>query len=298
MNQPFTDWENQRAFLAVWQEGSLSAAARQLGVAQPTVRRRLEALEAALGVTLFTRSPSGLTPTAAAHELGRHAEAMAYAADAFTRAASGGSEGVTGTVRISASDVVGAEVLPPILAGLQTRHPGLAIELMLSNKAQDLLRQEADIAVRMFRPTQAAMVIRPVGRIRVGFYATPAYLAAHGAPASLEDLSRFALIGPDRDRQTLAALQAAGLPATPGDFQFRADSQLAQLAAIRAGIGIGICQSGLARRSPQLVEVLPGRLDIGLDTWIVMHEDLRRVARVRAVFDHLVEELAAYAREG
>src|SRR5262249_40431219 len=161
----------QRAFLAVLRHGSLSAAARALDVAQPTVRRRLEALEQSLGQALFTRSPSGLSPTAAALTLGPHAEAMAAAAAAFERASSADAGAVAGTVRITASEMVGGEVLPGILAALLEQHPELRLEIQLSNLTQDLLRQEADIAVRMVRPVQSALVSKRVGTVKLGLFA-------------------------------------------------------------------------------------------------------------------------------
>jgi DNA-binding transcriptional LysR family regulator len=297
MSQPTEDWENQRAFLAVLRGGSLSAAARQLGIAQPTVRRRLEALERSLGTALFTRSPSGLAPTDAARELGAHAEAMAAAAAAFERAASVTPTAIGGTVRITASEIVGAEVLPAMLAALRGKHPGLRFEMHLSNHTQDLLRQEADIAVRMVRPAQAALIMKHVGAIRLGLFAHPAYLAGHGMPRSVDALTDFTLIGPDRTADELRAVtQAFKLPAQKL-LAFRTDSHLGQLAAIRAGVGIGICQVALARREPRLTRVLGVDFGMDLETWVVMHEDLARVPRIRATFDHLVAGLTAYCTD-
>ncbi|SDD65577.1 transcriptional regulator, LysR family [Variovorax sp. CF079] len=298
MSTSHLDWENQRAFLAVLREGSLSAAARALNVVQPTVRRRLDALERSLGVALFTRSPSGLSPTEAARELGAHAETMAAAADAFARAASADTDAAFGTVRITASDVMGAEVLPAVLAELQEAQPGLVFELSLTNRTEDLLRHEADIAVRMVRPTQAAVVATHVGAVQLGLFAKAAYLEKHGTPRALEELGRFALIGPDRDTGVLRALQARGLDLRRAMFSCRADNQLAQLGAIRAGLGIGICQKALARRDPALVPVLPELFTHDLETWVTMHEDLRRVRRVRTTFGHLVKALSAYCSGG
>lgn len=297
MNLDPTDWESQRAFLAVLREGSLSGAARTLNVAQPTVRRRLEALEQSVGAALFTRSPTGLLPTHAARMLGQYAEAMATAADAFTRAASADVGAASGTVRITASDVIGAEVLPAMLAGLRRTHPGLVLELHLSNRAENLLSQEADIAVRMVRPQQAAVVAKRVGVVRVGMFADRTYLDEHGTPSTIEDLPRFALIGPDREMRDLHALQEAGLGLRREMFAVRTDSHLAQLGAIRAGLGIGICQVALARRGAGLIPVLPGLFAAGLETWIAMHEDLRRVERVRVTFDHLVRALSGYVAD-
>ena len=294
MSLDTTGWENQRAFLAVLREGSLSAAARALGVAQPTVRRRLDALERSVGVALFTRSPGGLSPTDAAHELAAHAETMAAAADAFSRAASGGADTMSGVVRISASVVIGALVLPQMLAGLRDAHPGVVFELSLTDKTEDLLRHEADIAIRMVQPTQAAIVATRVGRVELGMFATAEFLERHGTPQCLQDLSRFAMIGPDRNTNDLRALRGSGIDWRRGMSVCRTDNHLAQLGAIHAGLGIGICQKALAARNPALRQVLPGALAAGFDTWVTMHEDLRRVRRIRATFAHLVEQLTQY----
>ncbi len=289
------DWERQRAFLAVLREGSLSGAARALGAAQPTVRRRIEDLERQLGVALFTRSPSGLTPTALARELSGSVEAMAAAAAAFARAASAEAGSTTGVVRITASEVVGVEVLPPILAALQADYPGLVIELNLSNRSEDLLRREADIAIRMTRPMQEALVARRIGAIALGFHGQGRLLDAWGRPDTLEAAKALPLIGYETETLGVRAVKALGLDLRREDFAFRADSDLAQLAAIRAGLGVGICQVALAARDPLLERVLPG-FSFDLETFVVTHEDLREVRRVRLVFDALVEGLTAYAR--
>lgn len=288
------DWERQRAFLAVLQEGSLSAAARVLNVAQPTVRRRIEDLEHEHGVVLFTRSSSGLIPTGIAHELAAHAEAMANAAASFARAASAEAGSAAGTVRITASEVIGVEVLPPMLAQLRQHHPDLIIELGLNNRSEDLLGREADIAVRMVRPVQTALVAKGVGAVRLGLYAHRRYLEANGTPSQLGDLNRFAIIGFENDTIGVRTLRAKGLSFYRGDFAYRTDSDLGQLAAIRAGIGIGVCQVGIGSRDPDLIHLLPNAFDLAFETWIVAHEDLRHVQRVRIVYDALVAGLSAY----
>ncbi|MGU7778947.1 LysR family transcriptional regulator [Burkholderia sp. PU8-34] len=288
------NWELYRTFLAVLTEGSLSGAARALGITQPTAGRHVAALEAAFGQTLFTRSPSGLLPTEAALALRGHAEALRSAAAAFERAAASRGDGVSGVVRISASDVIGVEVLPPVLTRLRHDHPELVVELATTDRIQDVLKREADIAVRMAPPAQDALVARRIGSIELGMYARDDYLAAHGMPATLGELARHALIGFD---ETTPFLRAAGkaLPAWNRDaFALRSDSNLAQLAMIRAGYGIGICQCGLAQRDARLVRVLPAQVALPLETWVVMHEDLRTSPRCRATFDALVRGLRAY----
>lgn len=285
-----SDWERQRAFLAVLEEGSLSGAARRLRLAQPTVRRRIEELEAELGVALFTRSPAGLTPTRVAEDLADHARAMAIAADAFARAAS-----AAGVVRITASEVIGIEVLPPLLAELQAEHAGLVIALGLNNRSEDLMRREADIAVRMVRPTQATLLAKRVGNIGLGLHAHRRFIEARGEPASLRDLKRFPVIGFEHETVSVQQLRSLGFDLRGEDFAFRTDSDLGHLAAIRAGCGIGVCQNGLGARDPHLVRLLPEAFAFDMETWIVTHEDLRNVRRIRLVFDKLVEGLTAYA---
>lgn len=300
MNQPmpdtWLDWERQRAFLAVLGEGSLSGAARVLGLSQPTVRRRIEDLERQVGAPLFTRSPSGLTPTGVARDLGQHARAMATAAEAFMRTASGDADAAGGVVRIAASEVIGVEVLPPILAELRAAYPGLVIELSLGSRNEDLLKREADVAVRMSPPAQKALVARRIGAVRLGLFAHRRLIEGEGAPATAEDLSRFPLIGYESETNTIRALRAMGLTLKREDFVYRTDNDLAQLAAIRAGVGVGVCQSRLAALNLDLVAVLPEVISFDLDTWIVMHEDLRRVRRVRLVYEALAKGLNTYIR--
>ncbi len=287
-------WELYGTFLAVMREGSLSAAARALAVAQPTARRRIEELERTLGVVLFTRATTGLVPTDAALIIQHHAETMAASASALVRALSASPGDEAGTVRIAASEIIGSEVLPPMLAALAEAAPRLQVELSLSNRNEDLIRRDADVAVRMVAPTQAALVARRVGAIPLGLYASEAYLTQHPAPRSLADLMRgHRLVGADRGRGLITALAAAGIATTPRHFHFRSDNDLAQLAAVRAGLGIGVCQVPLASRTPALHRVLP-EVEVPLETWVVMHEDQRQVRRVRVVFEHLVRELGAY----
>lgn len=288
------DWERQRAFLAVLHTGSLSGAARTLDLAQPTVRRRIEELESGVGTALFTRSPSGLLPTERALGLREHAEAMAMAADAFVRSASAGAQEVAGTVRVTASEVIAVEVLPPMLAALCAKHPALVIELSPSNRNEDVLRREADVAVRMSPPQQDALVARRVGAVPLGLHAHRDYLALRGTPASIDEARGHALIGVEHDTPVVRALQDRGFAIRREDFSFRSDSDLAQLAAIRAGLGIGFCQVPLAARDSALVRVLPEALRFDLETWVVAHEDQRGIARVRAVFDALVRGLTDY----
>jgi DNA-binding transcriptional LysR family regulator len=291
-------WDLLGAFLAVMRTGSLSGASRSLGVAQPTVRRQIESLEEVLGAVLFTRSQAGLTPTEMAVTTLPYAESMAGVAEALVRAASAPSDAERGTVRVACSEVVGAAVLPPMLATLARAQPQLQIELSLSNANEDLLRRDADIAVRMAQPTQDALVAKRVGDVNLGFFATEAYLADRGVPRSPADVLRgHTLLGKDKDTSFFPALAAAKIPLKRKDFAFRTDSDAAYLAALRAGIGIGVCQVPLAVGPPRLQRLFP-KIAFGLSVWVVTHENLRASRRVSIVFDHLVDSLTKYVRSG
>lgn len=293
MKRPI-DWDDQRAFLAVLEEGSLSAAARRMGVAQPTMRARIEALERALDTTLFTRSVRGLVPTEQARALGDAARAMARASEAFVRAASGQPGETAGIVRVSAAEFVGIEVLPTMLASLRRRHPNIIVEIELSNASANLLEQEVDIAVRMHPPKQEALVAQKVASISLGLFADSDYLAARGTPKTIADLAHHDLIGPDRS-VTDGELAALLLPDIDRkQFALRTDSHPAQLAAARAGLGIAFVQQPIGLSDARLRPVLPDLSIPRLDTWIATHEDLRNIPRVRTVFDHLVEEFGRY----
>jgi len=237
-----------------------------------------------------------LLPTDLALELVPHAQAMASATAALHRAATAGEGQTRGVVRVTASEVVGVEVLPPILAAFRKEQPEVVIELVVSNQSQDLLRKDADIAIRMVRPTQQALVTRHVGRIELGLFAHKRYLRSHGRPTSLDDLRHHSVIGFDREPPYVRSLRPKDQPYSRELFALRTDNDLAALAAIRAGYGIGICQVALAARDAHLVRLLPESLTLPLEAWVVMHEDLRRNLAVRKLFDHLAAALIAYAK--
>lgn len=293
------NWDLYRSFLAVLREGSLSGAARALGLTQPTVGRHIDSLESALGLSLFTRSQSGFIATDAAIALQGHAETLASASSALLRAASGMGRGederIEGTVRITASEVVSVEVLPAILARLRASHPGIAIELDVSNRIENLLRRDADIAVRMHRPEQDVLIARRIGNIDLGLHARKDYLELHGMPRTWDEIARHTLIGIDRETAFTRKLQPLMGGLTASAYALRSDSDLVHLASIRAGLGIGICQVQLARRDPQLVRVAPELLTIHLDTWLAMHENLRGNPACAAVYAALGDALTEYA---
>jgi len=296
MRQPKLDWALLRSFLAVAEYGSLSAAARALELTQPTIGRHLDALERALRVRLFARSARGLSPTEAALDLVPHAKAMAATAAALERTASGEAADERGTVRLTASEVIGAEVLPAMIARFRRAHPAIAIELVLSNLNDDLLRREADIAVRMVRPAQQQLVARKIGDVPVQLYAHRNYAKRCGVPKTLDELGAHDVIGYDAQTAVLNTLNALGLSATREAFSVRTDSDLAQLALLRAGAGIGGMQKQLAARERHLVPVLHGAIRLPLEMWLVMHEDLRTSRRVRLLFDFLARALTEHVK--
>ena len=294
MTEP--SWDFYRSLLAVLEHGSLSAAARELGLTQPTIGRHIEALEQVLERQLFTRSPQGLLPTETALALRPFAEMLSSTSAALLRAAADDRDAVTGTVRISASEVIGVEVLPPILGTLQEAYPDLVIELSTTDAIEDILHREADIAIRMAEPSQDALIVRRIGNIPLGLYAHRCYLERHGTPTDIAGLSAHRMIGYDRQSAYVRAMAKRFQMFEQIRLTFKADSNLAQLAAIRAGLGIGICQIGLAAPNPDLVRLLPDSFELPLATWVAMHEDMRSSPRCRVTFDALVDGLLVYLR--
>lgn len=287
------EWESQRVFLAVLRSGSLSGASRLLGIAQATARRRLETLEAGLGVTLFTRTSAGLVPTASARGLVHHVESMAMAAEAFTRMASAETDAARGTVRITSSEFLGVEVLPGLLRDVHYKHPALNLEISINDSLEDIARQASDIAVRLVRPTDADVIARRTGSARVGLYASVQCLERYGKPASLEALRRGPLIGPDRRAADVCRLIEMGVCEADQRFAVASDSHLAQLAALKNGLGFGLCLAPVAERYG-LVRLLPECVGFEVEVWIAMHRDLRKVERIGRTFEVLGEGLSGY----
>jgi DNA-binding transcriptional LysR family regulator len=285
-------WDVYRSFAAVLQHGSLSAASRVLGMTQPSIARHIDALEQAIGAKLFVRSQRGLSATDHAWALRPHAEALVAAAEALRRSAGGAPGMPEGTVRITASQAVGTHHLPAILTSLRHAQPRLHFELALTDDLDDLLQRQSDIAIRMAQPEQKSLVAKSVGSVRLGFHAHRNYLERRGAPDRLEDLREHDLIGFD----TETPFTRAGMRHLPQIerwmFALRVDDAAAQFEAIRAGFGIGICQTAVARRDTDICRVLADAFDLPLPVWIVMHEDLRNGSRYRFTFDGLVRAFA------
>lgn len=288
------DWDLLQSLHAVLEAGSFSAAARLRRLTQPTLGRHIDQLERQLGAPLFLRSPRGLQPTDLALAFRPHLADMAAAASAASRDAAGVASGEGGVVRLAASDIIGIEVLPEMLTSFRAANPGIDVEMVLSNKNEDLTRRDADVAVRMSRPTQNSLVAKKVGELTIGFHATPDYVARKGLPKDFDELSKHTLIGFDRDFPDLVNELSIGRPITRDLFALRTDNDVAQLAALRAGFGIGACQRQIGERFG-LVPIMADLFSFKLDVWICMHETLRGSPRMRLMFDHLAQELGAYA---
>jgi len=286
------DWRLVRSFLAALDQGSLLGAARVLRASQPTVGRHIAELESQLGVLLFERTGRGLVPTATALNLADAARGMEAGALQLARTLSGAQTQASGTVRITASVPVAVQLMPPLLATLRRTLPEIQIELVSSNQVSNLLRREADIAVRMVRPDQASLVARKIGQVGLGAYAHRSYLARRGTPRQPTDLLQHELIGSDADPAILQGFQAMGYPVKRESFAFRSDDFIVRWQAVRAGLGVGFCADYMARTDADVLRVLPSVLKIPpLPVWLTVHREIRTNRRIRAVYDFLAEAL-------
>lgn len=289
------DWNVIRSFLAVARNGSLSAAARALSTTQPTVGRHINELEASLDVILFQRGRDGFLLTEKGLALYERAEPMAESAIAFARLATGSASIIAGTVRVTASEVVAAYVLLPILAELAQAEPDIEIELVGTNQLGNLLARDADIAVRMVRPVQNDLVMRHVADLPLAVCATRSYLDQYGRPQLPQDLIRHRLIGWDRSDELIKGFAHFGVAIDRHAFHFRCDNQIVLWEAVKAGLGIGFAQQALVVRDAQMEQVLHDMPLPSLPMWLTIHEDLRTSARVRRVLDFLHPALKRYA---
>lgn len=286
------DWNRARAFLVTAEEGSFSAAGRALGIAQPTIGRQVGALEEELGVALFERVGSALVLTAAGLDVLEHARAMGEAARHVSLTAAGQAGSVEGTVCITASELVAAYILPPIVGRLRREHPGIEIEIVASNAARDLRRREADIAVRNFKPTQPELVARKIADRHARMYASPAYLERIGDPRSPADLGRAEFFGFDRTDLMIRGLRALGLELSARNFPIVTDNHLVQWELAKQGVGICIVMDEVGDAEPRVRRVLPDFPPLPVPMWLATHSELRTSRRIRVVFDLLSAALA------
>jgi DNA-binding transcriptional LysR family regulator len=290
MNNLF-DWSLVRSFLAVLEQGSLLAAARQLQSSQPTIGRHVAELESQLGLVLFERTGRGLLPTDAALRLAESARAMQSGADQLARGVVGFDRSPSGTVRITASQPIACYVLPPLLAQMRLTLPEVHVELVASNTLSNLLRREADIAVRMVRPEQATVIARRVGKVAIKACAHQDYLRRRGVPRHPSDLLSHDLIGGDRNDETLKGFAARGFSVKREQFAFRTDDLIVVWQAVRAGLGVGFVSEHLIRTEPAVVPLLPKLKIEPLPVWLAVHREIRTSKRIRAVYDFLSQAL-------
>ncbi len=288
------DWNRARAFLVTAEEGSLSAAARALGMSQPTLGRQVDALEEELGLVLFERAGRGLILTPSGLELLDHVRAMGEAAGRVSLTASGQAQSVEGTIRITASEIEAAYLLPPIIARLRHHAPGITVDLVSSNTPMDLRRREADIAVRSFRPEEPELIAKKIRDDAARLYATPAYLASVGNPKTAKDAVRAAFIGFDETDRYLNGLNASGFGLTQANIHAMSASHFVHWSLVKAGVGIGIVPDAIGDADPDVVRVFDGVFQpMTFPMWLTTHRELNTSRRVRTVFDFLAAELAA-----
>lgn len=290
-----TDWNQLRAFLETAETGSLSAAARKLGLTQPTLSRQVAAIEQRLGVTLFERVGKAMALTPTGLDLLEHARAMGTAAAALGMAATGRSEAVGGVVSVSASDMVAVHLLAPLVQQLREKEPGIAIEVIASNALSDLLRREADIAIRHVKPEQLDLIARLIRQSDVGFYASEDFIKTRGHPRTAEQVADLPFVGSDRNGQFLGHLQKHGLPLTEANFSCYSDHSVAHWTLVRLGLGIGAMMDDIARGTPGVVRVLNDVPPVRLPIWLVTHRELSTSRPIRVVFEALSQGLASEA---
>jgi DNA-binding transcriptional LysR family regulator len=286
-------WDLVYSFLAVARQGSLSAAAREIGVSQPTLSRDIQALETRTRLNLFKRTTQGLQLTEAGQQLMEAASRMDEAADLFARQASGLSVELQGTVRISANEIVGIYLLPTAIAAFREQHPGVHIEIVISNLASSLSKREADIALRMFHPNQPDLVARRLPDLELGFYAHDGYLQKHGAPQTIEEFKRHTVIGFDESMDFIEGAAQMGFPLKREDFPVRTDHMLMHINLARAGAGIVGTHVELAEKFPELQRILQWVNLPSLEFWVVCHSDVQYNSRIRSVMQFLVQWFAA-----
>ncbi|MFK5978844.1 MAG: LysR family transcriptional regulator [Rhizobiaceae bacterium] len=286
------DWNRARAFLVTAEEGSLSAAARALGMAQPTLGRQVSALEEELGVVLFERVGRGLTLTPSGLELLDHVRAMGEAASAVSLTSFGQSQIIEGKVSIAASDTYAAVMLPPIIAKLRQLEPGIQIEIVTSNAPSDLRRREADIAIRNFRPTEPDLIAKKIKDIPARLYATPKYIEHIGNPTLPYDLREADFISIDGSGAFMDGLNMLGLNLTQKNFPVLTENYLVMWELVKHGVGIGILDGNIGDIEPLVQRVLPDLEPLVFPIWLVAHRELSTSRRIRMVFDLLAEELA------
>ncbi len=280
-----------QAFLAVADTGSLSAAARILGTSQPTLGRQIKAIEAQLNAELFHRQARGFALTQTGAELVEPAKAMRDAVQKITLTAAGQQARLDGTVRVTASMATSAMHLPPIIARIRKLEPEIAIELVASDASHNLLYREADIAVRMYRPTQLELVTQHIGEVELAVFAAKSYIAERGMPTSITELTQHDFVGYDTNTDIIDGFAELGIEVTRDLFKTRVDDNIAYWELVRAGCGIGFAQADIGRKDPLIAEIKIGIDMPTLPIWLTAHGAMRQTPRIRRVWELLAEGL-------
>jgi len=289
------DWNRARAVLATAEEGSLSAAARALGLTQPTLGRQVAALETELGVTLFERVGNQLVLTPTGLEIVEQVRTMNEAATRLSLIAAGQAQSIEGVVRIAASEAVSTYLLPSIIGELRDRHPGIEVELVVSNQASDLRRREADIAVRHVRPQGEELVARQIKESSLAhLYASPSYLDSIGNPETPEELAARGIVIGFAETDTLGrTLRAMGLPFSDDRFPVRTENHVVQWELAKQGLGMCVMMEEVGDREPRVRRALPpGSPAFTFPTWLICHRELKTSRRIRVAFDVVAEQLS------
>jgi DNA-binding transcriptional LysR family regulator len=286
------DWNRARAFLVTAEEGSLSAAARALGMTQPTLSRQVDALEDELSLILFERVGRGLILTPSGLELLEHVRGMGEAASRVSRAASGQSQSIEGSISIAASEVYSAFLLPPIIEKLRHEYPAILVEIVASNVSSDLLRREADIAIRNVASSQPDVITKKIRDDEGYFYAAHSYRAKIGDPQSFADLQNADFLAFANNEPMINAFNALGLKVTERNFPIICDNHLVQWQLVKQGVGIGGITKDIGDAEPLVCRIVPDMPPIFVPMWLATHRELNTSKRVRTVFDFLVAELS------
>jgi len=289
------DWNRARAFLVTAEEGSLAAAARSLGMTQPTLGRQVAALEREIGFDLFSRRGRGLELTPNGIKLLEHVRLMGDAANQFALSASGKSDLIEGEVSITATELLSTFMLPPIIKILRETEPGIEIEINATNEERDLNRREADIAIRSFRPTQPELIAKRLCNVQGHLYAAKSYLRQLGHPQSIAELNKAYFIDTEMPGRLMTLLNSQGFNLTKDNFPVISNSHIVQWELVKKGVAISATVEEIGDNEPLVERVVISNLPlITMDLWLVTHSELRTNRRIVRVFDFLVSAFSDY----
>ncbi len=289
----FSDWNLLRSFLAIYETGTLTEAAQRLNTTQPSMGRHLRELETLIAETLFVRLPGKLKPNERAHALFEATAPMHQAIRDAARIFTDNHDNIVGVVRLAVSEAYGYYVVPRLLTPLLREQPELEIELAVSNRSDNLLRRDADIAVRHFRPQQDNLIARKVGETELGLFAHEDYIMRFGEPIDFTQPEGAVLAGFDREPMPLTQVLRGEGPDSPLRFRWRSDSMMTLHASVECGAAIGMYFVDIAAERPGLRRVLADRVGLKQEVWLCAHDELRRSRRMRYVWDQLGESLEA-----